>query len=106
MKAAYCLGGGAFRRDIPSDYRKSGLRHACGRKRADRLSPLLHVRAQLGRSSLSDLTEPGVPGRVTYPPHGILHTEPDWSADGRWITYSRLWHGETIHVKHPRQIFK
>jgi TolB protein len=44
--------------------------------------------------------------RVTHPPHGIVHTEPDWSADGRWITYSRLSHGEAARADHPGQIFK
>jgi TolB protein len=44
--------------------------------------------------------------RVTHPRHEILHTEPDWSANGRWITYHRLWHGEKIRADHPRQIFK
>jgi TolB protein len=44
--------------------------------------------------------------RVTHPPDGIVHTEPDWSANGRWITFSRFWHGEAIRADHPRQILK
>jgi Tol biopolymer transport system component len=43
---------------------------------------------------------------VTQPPPGILHTEPDWSSDGRWITYTRYWHGERIRADHPRLILK
>jgi TolB protein len=44
--------------------------------------------------------------RVTRPPRGILHWEPDWSADGRWITYTRFWHGRRLRSGHPPQILK
>jgi Tol biopolymer transport system component len=28
--------------------------------------------------------------QVTDPRHGVLHTEPDWSPSGQWITYTRV----------------
>jgi Tol biopolymer transport system component len=28
--------------------------------------------------------------QVTHPKPGVLHTEPDWSADGQWITFTRV----------------
>ena len=33
--------------------------------------------------------------QVTHPPKGILTSNPDWSANGRWIAYGRTRHGST-----------
>jgi Tol biopolymer transport system component len=37
---------------------------------------------------------------VTHPQRGVVHESPDWSADGRWIVYNRIWEG------HRGRIFK
>jgi hypothetical protein len=33
--------------------------------------------------------------QLTHPPRGILTSNPDWSADGRWIAYGKTRHGST-----------
>jgi TolB protein len=46
--------------------------------------------------------------QVTHPPRGVLDDEPDWSPDGRWITYTRVPGGSTIGeiLAQPRHIFR
>jgi TolB protein len=47
--------------------------------------------------------------QVTHPRAGVLHTEPDWSSDGRWIAYTRVAPGGDLlgeDADHPNQIFR
>src|SRR5262245_9139993 len=47
--------------------------------------------------------------QVTHPRAGVLHTEPDWASDGRWIAYTRVAPGVDLlgeDADHPNQIFR
>ncbi len=47
--------------------------------------------------------------QVTHPRSGALHTEPDWSSDGRWIAYTRVSPGGGLldqSVDRPNAIFR
>jgi Tol biopolymer transport system component len=38
--------------------------------------------------------------RVTFPRRGFVHDGPDWSPDGRWIAYTRVWRDSSLEGPH------
>jgi TolB protein len=75
--------------------------HATAPGRNGRIAFRRYFNSDQTRGAIFTIKPAGTAERqLTQAPHGIVHTSPDWSPDGRWITYTREW------ADHPQHIFR